>query len=135
MRFCCKSRIPNLLWCRCSQNIRDSYQHHHPAGILQPHYQKKRLCTFNSDLNRFSDWLLKNTVDTCVNEMLEKYEGNINLFCAIPSVDRNFAITIISKIGTDMNQFVSFKRLCCWAGLTPGNGESARKKKSMHIIP
>lgn len=67
--------------------------------------------------------------------MLEKYEGNINLFCAIPSVDRNFAITIISKIGTDMNQFGSFKRLCCWAGLTPGNGESAGKKKSMHIIP
>ncbi|MFQ7452392.1 MAG: transposase [Flavonifractor plautii] len=27
-----------------------------------------------------------------------------------------------------MTQFGSSKRLCCWAGLTPGNNESAGKK-------
>ena len=43
------------------------------------------------------------------------------------------AITIISEIGTDMNQFGSSKCLCCWAGLTPGNNESAGKKKSVRI--
>ncbi len=32
-----------------------------------------------------------------------------------------------------MTQFASSKRLCCWAGLTPGNNESAGKKKSVHI--
>lgn len=32
-----------------------------------------------------------------------------------------------------MNQFGSSKRLCCWAGLTPGNNESAGKKKSVRI--
>lgn len=72
-------------------------------------------------------------VDTCVNEMVEKYEGEINLLCTIPGVDRNSAITIISEIGTDMSQFGSSKRLCCWAGLTPGNNESAGKKKSVRI--
>lgn len=64
-------------------------------------------------------------VDTCVNEMVEKYEGEINLLCTIPGIDRNSAITIISEIGTE--------RLCCWAGLTPGNNESAGKKKSVRI--
>ena len=63
-------------------------------------------------------------VDTCVNEMVEKYEGEINLLCTIPGIDRN---------GTDMSQFGSSKRLCCWAGLTPGNNESAGKKKSVRI--
>jgi len=29
--------------------------------------------------------------------------------------------------------FASSKRLCCWAGLTPGNNESAGKKKSVRI--
>ena len=29
-----------------------------PADSLQPNYQKKRFSTFNSDLNRFADWLL-----------------------------------------------------------------------------
>ena len=30
-----------------------------PADSLQPIYQKKRFSTFNSDLNRFADWLLE----------------------------------------------------------------------------
>ena len=72
-------------------------------------------------------------VDTCVNEMVEKYEGEIDLLCTIPGIDRNSAITIISEIGADMSQFGSSKRLCCWAGLTPGNNESAGKKKSVRI--
>ena len=32
-----------------------------------------------------------------------------------------------------MSQFSSSKRLCCWAGLTPGSNESAGKKKSVWI--
>lgn len=72
-------------------------------------------------------------IDTCVNEMVAKYEGEINLLCTIPGIDRKSAITVISEIGTDMNQFGSSKRLCCWAGLTPGNNESAGKKKSVRI--
>lgn len=72
-------------------------------------------------------------VDTCVNEMVAKYEGEINLLCTIPGIDRNSAVTIISEIGTNMSQFGSSKRLCCWAGLTPGNNESAGKKKSVRI--
>ena len=58
---------------------------------------------------------------------------NINLLCTIPGIDRRSAITIISEIGTDMSQFGSSKRLCCWASLTPGNNESAGKKKSVRI--
>lgn len=47
--------------------------------------------------------------------------------------DRTSAINLISEICTDMKQFTSSKRLCCWAGLTPGNNESAGKKKSVRI--
>ena len=53
--------------------------------------------------------------------------------CTIPGVDRNLAITIISEIGADMSEFGSSKRLCRWAGLIPGNNESAGKKKSVRI--
>ncbi len=72
-------------------------------------------------------------VDACVDKMVTKYEGAMNLLCTIPGIDRNSAITIISELGTDMKQFSSSKRLCCWAGLTPGNNESAGKKKSVRI--
>lgn len=72
-------------------------------------------------------------VDLCINAMVEKYDGAISLLCTIPGIDRSSAITVISEIGVDMAQFGSSKRLCCWAGLTPGNNESASKKKSVRI--
>lgn len=65
--------------------------------------------------------------------MVAEFENTISLLRTIPGVDRNSAITIISEIGNDMSQFGSSKRLCCWAGLTPGNNESAGKKKSVRI--
>ena len=57
----------------------------------------------------------------------------MRLLCTIPGIERKTAITVLSEIGTDMSQFGSSKRLCCWAGLTPGNNESAGKKKSVRI--
>jgi hypothetical protein len=68
-----------------------------------------------------------------IDSLIAPYENVVQLLCTIPGVDRNSAITIISEIGTDMAQFSNSRRLCCWAGLTPGNNESAGKKKSVRI--
>ena len=43
------------------------------------------------------------------------------------------AILIISEIGVDMTVWDNARQLCAWAGLTPGNNESANKKKSTRI--
>ena len=44
-----------------------------PTDSLQPHYQKKRFSTFNSDLNRFASWLLEHDcLDVCM-ESTGKY--------------------------------------------------------------
>ena len=44
-----------------------------PKGSLQPSYQMRRFSTFNSDLNRFADWLLThNCLDVCM-ESTGKY--------------------------------------------------------------
>ena len=72
-------------------------------------------------------------IDSMIDSLVEPYENAVQLLCTIPGVDRNSAITILSEIGTDMTQFSNSKRLCCWAGLTPGNNESAGKKKSVRI--
>ena len=72
-------------------------------------------------------------IDSMINSLVEPYDNAVKLLCSIPGVDRNSAITVISEIGTDMTQFSNSKRLCCWAGLTPGNNESAGKKKSVRI--
>lgn len=93
--------------------------------------QRLRMRIVRSHLN-YIDNLIRE-VDSAVDIMVEKHESLISLLRTIPGVDRNSAITIISEIGDDMSQFGSSKRLCCWAGLTPGNNESAGKKKSVRI--
>lgn len=73
------------------------------------------------------------TLDSKLDVLAAPYESAVSLLCTIPGVDWSSAITILSEIGADMSQFSSSKRLCCWAGLTPGNNESASKKKSVRI--
>lgn len=93
--------------------------------------QKLRIRIVRSHLNYIEN--LISQIDSAIDGMVVKHESLISLLCTIPGVDRNSAITIISEIGYDMSQFDSSKRLCCWAGLTPGNNESAGKKKSVRI--
>lgn len=72
-------------------------------------------------------------IDEIIGRLTAEYEGTISLLCTIPGIDRRLAITIISEIGTDMSEFSSSRRLCSWAGLVPGNNQSAGKKKSVRI--
>ncbi len=49
---------------------------------------------------------------------------------SIPGVDRVAAETIIAEIGLDMQQFPSAAHLASWAGICPGNQESAGKRQT-----
>ena len=67
-----------------------------------------------------------NDVDKMIENMISSnidFANAVQFLCTIPGVKRDSAVTIISEIGTDMSQFSSSKRLCCWAGLTPGSNE------------
>ena len=100
-------------------------------GYQMTKEQKERIVMVRSHLE-FIQRSLTN-LDDKLDKMVAPYESAITLLCTIPGVDRASAITIISEIGTDMSQFANSKRLCCWAGLTPSNNESAGKKKSVRI--
>jgi len=93
--------------------------------------QKERIVMVRSHLEFIEQSIRE--LNGKLDKMVAPYESQITRLCTIPGVDRASAITIISEIGTDMSQFASSKRLCCWAGLTPGNNESAGKKKSVRI--
>lgn len=93
--------------------------------------QKLRIGLIREHLD-FIDKLLAR-LDEKVDAMVAPFESAIALLRTIPGVDRSSAITILSEIGTDMTHFGSSRRLCSWAGLTPGNNQSAGKKKSVRI--
>ena len=100
-------------------------------GYQMTQAQKERMIMVRSHLDYVTKSIAE--LDEKLDKLVEPYESAITLLCTIPGVDRTSAITIISEIGTDMSQFTNSKRLCCWAGLTPGNNESAGKKKSVRI--
>ena len=100
-------------------------------GYQMTQEQKERMIMVRSHLEYITQSISE--LDAKLNKMVEPYENYIKLLCTIPGVNRQSAITIISEIGTDMTQFSNSKRLCCWAGLTPSNNESAGKKKSVRI--
>lgn len=101
------------------------------TGYTMTQEQKERITMVRSHLNYLEKSISK--LDEKIDKMVEPYESSIELLSTIPGINRQSAITILSEIGTNMSQFSNSKRLCCWAGLTPGNNESAGKKKSVRI--
>lgn len=93
--------------------------------------QKLRMNTVRSHLTYIENSI--KYLDDTIDSMVTPYESLITLMCTIPGIDRRSAITVISEIGNDVSLFGSSKRLCSWAGLTPGSNESAGKKKSVRI--
>ena len=68
-------------------------------------------------------------IEKLIDEACEEYKKEIELLDSIPGIDQDSAKAIIAEIGVDMNQFPTVKNLTSWAGMSPGNNESAGVKK------
>lgn len=64
-----------------------------------------------------------------IDERLKAYQEQYELLQTIPGVKEEGAASIIAEIGIDMERFPSAEHLSSWAGMSPGNNESAGKKK------
>ncbi len=69
-------------------------------------------------------------VSTEIAERLRPSEHAIARLMTIPGVGRRTAEVLVAEMGTDMAQFPTAQHLASWAGLCPGNNESAGKRKS-----
>jgi transposase len=64
-----------------------------------------------------------------VVQRMDPFEKEIALLDTIPGVGRETAEALIAEIGAEMGQFPSAAHLASWAGVCPGNDESAGKRK------
>jgi transposase len=58
------------------------------------------------------------------------FEAAVGLLDTIPGVARHTAEMLVAEIGTEMNRFPNAGHLASWAGVAPGNYESAGKRAS-----
>jgi transposase len=70
------------------------------------------------------------TLSGRIEEVVAPFSAQVEGLDTIPGVDRRTAEVIIAEIGVDMAQFPSAAHLASWAGVCPGNNESAGKRKT-----
>ncbi len=68
--------------------------------------------------------------DEQIQEYCRPFEEVVELLDTIPGVARETAEIIVAEIGTDMSRFPSADHLASWAGVSPGNNESAGKRRT-----
>lgn len=96
-------------------------------GRVKPHHRfllSELLCQLDAldeSIGRF---------DQKIKEYCQPFEESVTLIDTIPGVARKVAEVIVSEIGTDMSCFPTANHLASWAGVAPGNNESAGKRLS-----
>lgn len=69
-------------------------------------------------------------LDRRIASYAEPHADLIRRLCTIPGVDRVTAWTLVAELGTDMSVFPDAAHAASWAGLCPGNQQSAGKRQS-----
>ena len=67
-------------------------------------------------------------LDIRIQDCLCQYQKAVDLCTTVPGIEAVAAANIIAEIGVNMEQFPSAQHLASWAGLCPGNNESAGKR-------
>lgn len=97
-------------------------------GLIGPH-QKLMLQTQLQHIDFLDEQIA--ALDEEVRVRLLPFEKDLELLDTIPGIGRRAAEQILAEIGTKVKeQFPSAAHLCSWAGMAPGNHESAGKRMS-----
>lgn len=70
-----------------------------------------------------------------IKDLTRPFDDQIRRLSQIPGLERRSLENILVEIGTDMDQFPTHAHLTSWAGMCPGNRESAGKRRSGKTTP
>ena len=97
-------------------------------GVMSPLQRRmmKELLVHLDELNAH----IKNLDDEIDNLMKPEEKKASEAIQSIPGIGNTSAQAVVSVIGTNMNRFPTDSHIASWAGLCPGDHESAKKRKS-----
>src|SRR5712691_1093059 len=96
-------------------------------GQLKPHH-RFLLSEQLADIDALDEAIER--MSTEIAERLRPDERPLQRLETIPGIKRRLAEVILAEIGSDMRRFPSARHLASWAGMCPGNNESAGKRLS-----
>jgi transposase len=101
-------------------------------GELRPHH-KLIISQLLADLSWCEEQVAEVSAEIAArlkeqNELMDRLDE-------IPGVNQRIAEIILAEVGSDVKRFPTAQHLISWAGLCPGNNESAGRRKSSRIRP
>ena len=96
-------------------------------GIITP-FQKVMMKEVIKHINELTSRI--KDMNKIIEEYMKEYEDNIKKLEKIPGIGKTTAQIILAEIGQDMSRFPTENHISSWAGVCPGNNESAGKRRS-----
>jgi len=88
-------------------------------SMLESHYRHYQFLT--GEVASFEERIAKS---------MEPYASQVELLTSIPGIDHMVAWHLLAELGIDLQAFPDAAHCCSWAGMVPGENESAGKQKS-----
>ena len=97
------------------------------SGTVQPHH-RFMLAQHLSHVDFLDEAI--GQLDAEITRQMQPFQAEIARLDTIPGINQRIAQVLLAEVGTDMKPFADAAQLASWAGMCPGNNESAGKRHS-----
>ncbi|RIK52727.1 IS110 family transposase [candidate division KSB1 bacterium] len=97
------------------------------VGNLKPHH-RFMLAQHLSHIEFLDEAITR--LDKQIADLMRPFEAELAAWDSLPGINQRIAEIVIAEIGADLKPFADAQQLASWAGMCPGNNESAGKRKS-----
>ena len=96
-------------------------------GCLLPHH-RFLLSDMLEELDHIGSKIAR--VEQAIEEQMRPYQKAVEAWMTVPGVKQRLAWNLVAEVGPTVDAFPSAANLVSWAGICPGNNETAGKRKS-----
>jgi transposase len=96
-------------------------------------YERRMLSMMLNHLSELESHL--SAVNESIENKVSAFSVQMSILCSMPGISAISAAAILAEIGPDLDNFPTSAHLSSWAGMSPGNNESAGKRKSTRANP